>query len=217
MESVGVQARYRIVPNVVDTVIFHARPGFRPIRDPSTVKRILFVGILDPTHNKGVPFLLEALVKLSGRRRDWHLDIVGDGPARETYAGRVDALGLSGRITFHGLLTKPCVAERMRQAAFLVLPSLCETFSVVSAEAIGSGIPVLATRCGGPEEFVTPDVGSLVPAGDSEALCAGLAAMLDGLERYNPQALAAYASRRFSPEAVGRELDQVYRECLRER
>ena len=217
IQSLGLRRQFRVVPNVVDTALFRVTEGLRPSQAPSAAKRILFVGGLDPKHRKGIPFLLEALAKLSGRRRDWHLDIVGNGPARDAYVRRAGELGLSENITFHGQLPKPEVAEKMRQAAFLVLPSSWETFSVVCAEALCSGIPVLSTRCGGPEEFVTPEYGSLVPVGDPEALCTGLNEMLDGLERFDPRVLSAYALRRFGPDVVGKQLYDIYQDCLSDR
>ena len=106
------------------------------------------------------------------------------------------------------------VAEFMRLADFLVLPSLFETFSVVTAEALTSGIPVLATRCGGPEEFVTKDVGLLVPPGNTEALFNGLDYMLNNLERFNTEQISHYATEHFSPERVGEQLHRVYLECI---
>jgi glycosyltransferase involved in cell wall biosynthesis len=214
IQSLGLRRPFRVVPNVVDTELFRLAEGPRATRPSPATKRILFVGLLDSKHKKGVPFLLDALAKLAGRRRDWHLDIVGDGPARDEYARRAADLRLSDRITFHGQLPKRAVAERVRQAAFLVLPSLWETFSVVCAEALCAGVPVLSTRCGGPEEFVTPEFGMLVPAGDSEALYAGLIEMLDGLDRFDPKVLSSYALRRFAPDVVGRQLYDVYRDCV---
>jgi glycosyltransferase involved in cell wall biosynthesis len=170
--------------------------------------------MLDAKHKKGVPFLLDALASVAARRRDWYLDIVGDGPAREGYERRAVDLGISQNVTFHGELRKRAIADKLRQAAFLVLPSLWETFSVVCAEALCAGVPVLSTRCGGPEEFVTPECGALVRAGDSEALFGGLMEMLDNHQRFDPRALSEYGFGLFAPEVVGRQLDAVYRECL---
>jgi glycosyltransferase involved in cell wall biosynthesis len=214
IESLGLRREFRVVPNVVDTSLFRVPEGPRPASPAAAVKRILFIGLLDSKHKKGVPFLLEALAKLAPLRRDWHLDIVGDGPARESYVRRAAELEISQNITFHGELPKPAVAEKIHQAAFLVLPSLWETFSVVCAEALCAGVPVLSTRCGGPEEFVTPEFGTLVPAGDSEALYGGLMEMLDRFQRFDPRTLSEYGFRRFAPDVVGRQLDGVYRDCL---
>jgi glycosyltransferase involved in cell wall biosynthesis len=214
IESLGLRRDFRVVPNVVDTSLFRVADGPRLPRPASGVKRILFIGLLDATHKKGIPFLLDALAKVAGRRRDWHLDVVGDGPAREGYARRAAELGLSRNITFHGELPKRAIADRLRQSAFLVLPSLWETFSVVCAEALCAGLPVLSTRCGGPEEFVTPEFGTLVPAGDAQALFGGLMEMLDRFQHFDPRALSEYGFRRFAPDVVGRQLHGVYRDCL---
>jgi glycosyltransferase involved in cell wall biosynthesis len=218
LEAAGAQKRLCVVPNVIDSELFHPDPESRErSRGPQSVARILFVAALKGKRLKGVPYLLEALSGLAPRRTGWHLDLVGDGPERELFERRARELELSDRITFHGLKSRPEVAEFMRRASFLVVASVRETFSMVAAEALASGLPVLSTRCGGPEDFVTPEVGLLVPAEDPEALRAGLEDMLDRFESFQPERLAAYAAARFNRDRIGEELDAIYRECLRDR
>jgi glycosyltransferase involved in cell wall biosynthesis len=120
-------------------------------------------------------------------------------------------LKLGDKVTFHGLKTKREIAGFMRQTDLFALPSVCETFSVPAIEALATGIPVLATRCGGPEEFVTKDVGVLAPPGDAEALCKGLDDMLDNSYIYSSERISQYAVERFSAEVVGAKLHEVYR------
>jgi glycosyltransferase involved in cell wall biosynthesis len=179
----GIQARFLVVPNVVDTQLFYPNPDPRPERD---LKRLLVVGSLESSHNKGLQVLFNALSKLRMQRGDWHLDVVGHGPAGKEYERMVKALGLTEKVTFCGFKTKQEVAEYMRQADLFVLPSLFETFSVAAAEALLTGTPVLATRCGGPEEFLTDDVALTVPSGDAKALRDGLDYMLHHLEVFSP-------------------------------
>lgn len=119
-------------------------------------------------------------------------------------------LKLCDKVAFHGLKSKPEVAEFMRRAHLFVLSSLCETFSAPAIEALASGIPVLATRCGGPEEFITKEVGCLVPPADGNSLCQGLDYMLNNLQLYSSKRISQYAIERFSPEVVGAELHAVY-------
>ena len=159
---------------------------------------------------KGLAYLLEALSRLSQKRVDWHLDIIGNGSARSEYERLAMHLKLCDEVSFHGLKTKQEVAEYMRQADLFVLSSLCETFSAPAVEALASGTPVLATRCGGPEEFVTKDVGLLVSPGDPKTLCEGLDYMLDNLHLYSRRRISEYAIERFSAEHVGAQLHRVY-------
>ena len=205
IERYGIRSRFQVVPNVVDTTLFSPCAQRRTDADP---KRLLLVGQLVPV--KGVPYLLHALSDLRKKRDDWHLDIVGDGDRRMEYEQLAGDLKLCDKVTFHGLKPKPEVAEFMRRADLFVLPSIFETFSAPAAEALATGTPVLATRCGGPEEFVVNDVGVLVTPGDADALCGGLDYMLDHLHRYSRREISQYARERFSLEVVGAKLHAVY-------
>jgi len=206
IEHYGIHAHFQVIPNVVDTTLFSPPSHLRKDLNP---KRILFVGQLVPI--KGVPYLLQALSHLHQKRDDWHLDIVGDGDARMEYEDLAVDLKLYDKVVFHGLKTKQEVAEFMRRADLFVLSSLFETFSAAAAEALATGTPILATRCGGPEEFVIKDVGLLVAPGDADALCKGLDYMLDNLHLYSCKQISQYAIERFSPELVGAKLHAVYK------
>ena len=214
IERYGIRAHFRVVPNAVDTALFFP-PANRPHDHNS--KRMLFVGLLDSDHKKGVTFLLQALAQLRQQRDDWRLDLVGDGPARGEYERLAVDLRLSDKVTFHGLKSHQEVAGFMRQMDFFVLPSLVETFSVVTAEALATGMPVVATRSGGPEEFVTEEVGMLVAPGDVEALAVALHEMLDRFQDYRSETICNYARERYSHEVVGRMLHDVYLEVTNKR
>lgn len=213
IESYGIEARFQVVPNVVDTQVFYPCSRVRPM---DSHKRLLLVGRLETTHTKGVPYLLEALAQLRQQRDNWHLDIVGDGPARDTYVQQAAALQLTGLITFHGEQPKQVVAEHMRQADIFVLPSLWENLPCVMIEAMASGLPVIASDVGGISEVVTPEVGVLVPSKDTNRLAAALTDMIQFPGQFDRQVIARQA-RRFSPVVVGQELDLVYRRVLRAR
>jgi glycosyltransferase involved in cell wall biosynthesis len=209
IQDYGINVHFCVIPNAVNTTLFYYNPHLKEV---SHRKRILFVGLLVPV--KGLPFLFNALAQLKLKREDWHLDIIGDGPERKIYEKIVKDLGLSKQITFHGLKSKAEVASFMQKTDLFVLPSLFETFSVVTAEALVTGIPVLVTNCGGPEEFVTEDVGLVIPSGNSEALYVALDYMLNNLEQYDSNYISNYATNKFSPENVGKQLQNIYLECL---
>ncbi len=207
-ESYGIHARFQVVPNVVDTSLFS--PNSNPTDEVQEGrKHILVVALLSPV--KGVPHLLEALALLNEKRHDFVLDIVGGGPNRNEYEEQVRNLGLQGIVRFHGLKTKPEVAGFMQQCDFFVLPSLFETFGVVLIEALACGNPVIATNIGGPNEIVTEDVGMLVPPGNSGALAETIDYMLDHYRDYSASEVTKYALERFSYEAVGKQLSNIYR------
>lgn len=207
MTALGLRGRFRIIPNAVDLTLFHPAPR----RDERGLKRILFVGRLLPV--KGVPILLQAAAMVRAPRSAWQLDIVGDGPGREEYEHLAATLRLGETAVFHGRLPRPRIAEMMREAECLVLPSQWENFPVVVLEAMASGLPVVATRVGGIPELVDDQVGYLVSPGDAAALGRALDDLLAVSDRYDRAAIRERAQP-YSPEAIGRALHDVYVECL---
>lgn len=202
--------KFKVIPNVVVPKLFYP---INKKEKEENIKKILFVGLLK--ENKGVHYLLQALAKLKSQRQDWHLDIIGDGPTRKECEKLAIDLKIFKKITFHGLKNKADVASFMRKADLFVFSSFFETFSVVTAEALASGITVLITSCGGPEEFIKEDLGLVVPTKDSESLCKGLNYMLNNLEKYDKYYISNYAYNLFNPEKVGKELKKIYSECIK--
>jgi len=209
IQTYNLRPRFEVIANVADAVLFH--PAERGDRSGETI-RLLTVGQLNP--NKGICYLLRAISMLACRRKDFRLDIIGDGPSRTAYQQLAGDLNLDHLVTFHGSKDIEEVAKFMREADLFVLPSLVETFSVPVAEALSSGVPVLSTRCGGPEEFIVEDTGMLVAPSDANALFRGLDWMLENLDRYSPGLIAAYARERFSRQSVGYRLHQLYQSLV---
>jgi glycosyltransferase involved in cell wall biosynthesis len=107
-----------------------------------------------------------------------------------------------------GSLGRPEVRRQMWEANALVMPSDFETFGVVLIEAMSTGLPVIATRCGGPEEIVNGEAGSLVDCSDGKGL---LQTMSDFLTRtFEPVQIRNDATRRFGYSAVADRLCSVY-------
>lgn len=214
IESYGIRNEFRVVPCVVGDSVF-VPPLPTDEGDTNRQFKLLFVGNLVPV--KGLPCLLKALSQVKEKRQDFVLDIVGGGPNRAEYEELASRLGLERMVRFHGPKPKQEVARLMRECAFLVQPSLQETFGVVYIEAMACGKPVIATNAGGPREFVSEDVGILVPPEDTGALRDAIEYMLDNHQRYSSEKIARHARERFSYEAVGRMLDEVYRAVAKAR
>ena len=170
MDAVGGRVTTRVVHNVVDEATF--RPSEADGSwDPD---QILFVGVI--RHAKGLDILVRAFATLAPRLPALRLLVVGGAFYRGYQRDEAEVhklvgeLGLASHIRFAGQSSPAEVAAAMRRSALLVVPSRRETFSAVTAEAIASGTPVVATRCGGPEDIITPENGRLVPPEDPEAM-----------------------------------------------
>lgn len=209
IESYGIQARFQIIPNTVDTSVFYSSSH---LRNRSHPKRILFVGLLVPV--KGIPYLLKALAQLRRQRDDWHLEIVGDGPKRAEYTNLAATLGIGDKVTFSGFKPKLEVAELMRHADFFVLPSLWENSPCVLLEAIASGLPIVSTAVGGIPEMIDRETGILVPPSDENQLCNAIATMMELLDGFDRSGIMKKIDP-YRPEIVGGMIHSVYESCIR--
>src|SRR5262249_3961194 len=99
----------------------------------------------------------------------------------------------------------------------LVLPSQSETFGVVLIEALASGKPVVATRCGGPEGIVMDStLGALCAPNDAQALADMLLETIARLPTFEPARIRQLAARRFDYRRVTEHLANEYSEIAGE-
>jgi glycosyltransferase involved in cell wall biosynthesis len=203
-----------IIPNGVDEEEF-AAPEL-PLVDRD--EQVLFVGFVN--FNKGVDTLIAAMERVVASRPQARLVIVGGSFYRKTRLEeeqlRAIAVGskVSTSVTFVGRQGPAEVARLMRESSVFVLPSRAETFGAVLVEALASGTPVVATRSGGPEDFVNDAVGRLVPIGDAEALGAAIVQVLEQRTRYDSDALRRYALDNFRWSAIAARYVALYERIL---
>jgi L-malate glycosyltransferase len=133
------------------------------------------------------------------------LIIGGDGPDRPVLEQLARSLDIAGQVIFLGQLDYAGVRDVMRASDVFVLPSDFETFGVVIIEAMATGMPVIATASGGPEEIICQATGLVVPVGDQEQM--GAAMMQAYVDRYIWRAagpsIRSRALARYSDEVVG--------------
>jgi colanic acid/amylovoran biosynthesis glycosyltransferase len=146
--------------------------------DPTGTLRLITVARL--VEVKGIEFAIRAIASLPpdhrGRTR---YDIVGDGPLRERLSALIDELALRDHITLRGALPHDDVARALDSAHIAILPSIItpsgqrEGLGLSLAEAMATGLPVIATNTGGIPELVEDNVsGYLVAPQDPSALAA---------------------------------------------
>jgi glycosyltransferase involved in cell wall biosynthesis len=185
-------ARFGVPPDRLTVAVpgTDRAPFARGSGGPET--RLLAVGTLIP--RKGHLDLVEALARISAL--PWRLDLVGDAtadPAHATLlAGRIEALGLTSRITLIGPLDRPSLERFYDAADLFVLASHYEGYGMAYAEAMAHGLAVVGTT-GGAIPGTVGAAGDLVPPGDVAALAAVLARLISDPEH---RAGRAAASRR---------------------
>lgn len=153
------------------------------------------------TPEKGVDHLLRALAQLPAQVT---LMVAGEGASRAELEHLTGTLGLRGRVTFTGWLSRDAMGEALRAAAVVIVPSLWpEPFGIVGIEAMAHERPVVAYDVGGIREWLIPDqTGCVVECGN----IAGMARAVQGLVDDPPRSRALgkngrpVAEARFTPE-----------------
>ncbi|MEM1250706.1 MAG: glycosyltransferase family 4 protein [Acidobacteriota bacterium] len=166
---------------------------FAPRREPveRTSFGVVCVGRLVPA--KGQHILVQALAELAGKGVDVRLDLIGDGPDRESLEGLCEQLACRDRVTFHGSVNQDRLRDHLARADVFCIPSFAEGIPVVLMEAMSMEIPCVTTRITGIPELITDgENGLLVPASDVGRLAAALKSLADDAER---RALLSRAGR----------------------
>jgi glycosyltransferase involved in cell wall biosynthesis len=173
--------KVKVVHCGVDTEVFRARSHETPYEKGENPFMILCVGTLHEV--KGQPYLIEACRHLQERGYNFECHFVGEGPDRKSLDELVKQAGLAGKVRFHGRLTRDEIARLLVDADVLTVPSVPtsdgrrEGIPVVLMEAMGSGVPVIASQLSGIPELVNHQLtGLLTPPRDARSLA-------DALER----------------------------------
>ena len=183
-----------LIPNPADVQSFSLRT--ENIEGPFT-----FIAIALLRHEKRLDILIKAFAKLIEKMPDVVLTIVGDGPEKDNLKLLSQKLNINKRVNFTGYQRKPAVAEMLRHHHVLVLSSEVETFGVALVEAMTAGLPVIATRCGGPESIVYPETGILVKRNDSFKLAKAMQQMIDRYSTYDPNKIRQIALEQYGDKA----------------
>lgn len=164
------------------------------------------------TNTKGHAYLLTAFSEIRERIRSARLLLIGDGPLRSSLEQRADELGISAYVSFLGYRND--VLELLRGIDVFVFPSLAEGLPLALLEAMGSRLPVIASRVGGiPEILGESNCGILIPPKDVNALSAGMSTI--GLLNEEARREMGNAARKrvedmFTVEQMSKALEAVY-------
>jgi glycosyltransferase involved in cell wall biosynthesis len=200
-----------VVPNPVDIDAFAL--GDPAARDPD---ELLFVGRLRAS--KGIAELLEAVALARRTRPNLRLRLIGD--ATDTDAGTWErtaaALGIRDAVAFEAPRGRAAIVAAMQRAAAFVHPSRLETFGIVAAEALATGLPVVATPSGGVDEILGRDgrLGEVAAGFAPVDIAAAIELLLERRTSFDPADLRAVVAERYAPSTVAARTIELYERSL---
>lgn len=214
LRAKGYRGPVSVIPQFgIDPDTFTPHPTIEPINHPSNHPfRIGYAGRLVP--EKGVDVLLRAVARLEN---NWELGIVGSGPEKAHLQSRVRELEIEEHVRFDAPRPSVGMPGWYAQVDVVVQPSLTRTnwkeqFNRVLIEAMGCGVPVIASDCGEMPNVIG-DAGLIFREGDVDALRAHLAALQGDLTRRAELGKRGRARvlAHFTQAQIAAETYQVYR------
>jgi glycosyltransferase involved in cell wall biosynthesis len=206
ISTIAPNADIRVIGNLVRESVFAKR---MVLKAPTNALRLISIGSLVDT--KRTHFVIQTIARLPLRLKARIIyDIVGDGPERARLVALAESCGV--HTVFHGNLPHDETMNLLSSRDLLVHPSAFETFGIVLAEALALGVPVLATRCGGPEDLVGEEDGMLVKVDDADDLLAGMRSILDDVDLWKSRSheMAQRAFQRFHENHISTAVMEVY-------
>lgn len=218
LKAFGSTARTVAIPNAIDLEVFS--PRSEDYRKPAWCppgRLVLIVGHLSEV--KGYPTFVDAAARVAAAGEQCTFAALGSETASPGYAQHLSQYvaerGLSDRVRFLGWRND--VADVLRAADIVVLPSLAEGLPLAVLEAMGCGRPVIASSVGGIVDAIDDGVtGLLVPPADAEALALSLLRLLrdgDLADRIGRRA-REHAVERFGLSRFAASIRSVYDEFL---
>lgn len=151
-------ARVRVIPNAADTQVFHPiqETERRAWRDQNGIRTdgvmLIFSG--GEWSRKGLEDAIRAMAEFS--LLGVQLFVAGDDPDRARYHHLTAELGLSNSVIFGGF--RRDIPTALAAADVFLFPSWYEAFSLATIEAAACGLPIVATKINGTEDFIQPGV-----------------------------------------------------------
>ncbi|MCX6327267.1 MAG: glycosyltransferase family 4 protein, partial [Bacteroidia bacterium] len=190
-----------VIPNIINTELFTYRP-----KPPEGNGRLCLMCVASWRPPKRLDLIVDALCCYALETdRQIDLRIVGNGIQAETLKKKKTPGNL--HIGWLGYLEKPAIAALLQTTQVFVHASNIETFSIVTAEALSTGTPVLASNVGALPELINGHNGILVENSPGSWL-KGIREIVT--KQFDYEAIALQHLNKYSPGKVGNSILSVY-------
>jgi glycosyltransferase involved in cell wall biosynthesis len=203
------EKKIKVIPNGYD----HKTFNFKPKKKVNDQLVILFVGNIIKA--KGIFDLLDAIKII--RKLDQNIYqkiswvIVGKGADMEEFKKRLNTFNIINDIKVVGQVPHEKISKYMKNADFVILPSWSEGLPATLVEAMGCGLPIIATKVGGIPEIINKDIGILVDPKNPEELAKGIINAIS--KDWNRKLISEY-TKRYTWEKNAEKTIKMYKEAL---
>lgn len=197
-----------ILPNLVDTEIFK--------KNRIKIKDLNLVTLVALREGKNIDDVIAALKIIIDKNKKIKakLTIIGDGFLEDYYKKRCTEMDMDRYVNFVGRKTKEEAAEILNEHNIMVIASDFETFGIPGLEALASGMPVVSTKCLGPEEYIDESCGKLVNVKDIEGMADAILEVYKNIDNYNVDYLRSIAYKYSSKNVINQAI-KIYKDLIK--
>lgn len=177
------------MPNSVDT------SAYLNVKNKKKNKTIDLIQVCALRRGKRTDLIMDAMKILINEGNKVHLTVVGDGFEANLFKEMCKEKHMEKYVDFVGQKTKSEIAEYFSKVDIAMIASDYETFAIPGVEALSAGIPVVSTKCGGPEEYLDNKCGKMCEINDPEDMAKKIKNVYDNLENYDRKYLKKVASK----------------------
>ena len=194
--------RYTVVPNVVNTSIFHFQHKADGVKQQ-------FIHISNMTAQKNLADIIRAVGLVKDQYPGVTMKIFG--PKHSVVQQQVLDAGLAQQIEFMGEQSQPVLADAILLSCALVLYSSFETFGCVVIEANACGVPVIVSDIAVMHELVQPNLNGMLVKGEApQQLAEAMIQMIKRRNDYQGEQIASTAASKYGYATVGKQFLEIY-------
>lgn len=197
-----------VIPNIVDFSEFSYTR-----KEIVNSHKINIVSVGNLIKSKNFNLLIKAFAD-AFKDQPVTLIIIGDGPEKKALINLAQQKQISNQVKFLGKIKRDSIAAHMEISDFFVLASDSETFGLSYIEAMAKGLPVIATKCGGPEDFVNRSNGILIKCNNLKALTTALINMKNNISKYNSKEISENIYKHYSANIISEKIIKEYEDLL---
>lgn len=194
-----------VIPNLINENFFTLDSS------PKTTDKFIYFSLGEIRPEKGFEDLIKAIAIVLKKDNEILFRLGGQGKFLKKYQEQTENLKISQNLVWLGQLSRKKVLEEMQKCDAFVLPSHHESFGMVFLEALACGKPVIATRCGGPEDFVERENGLLVGVGQPGLLAAAIVKLKSQIKQYQQVKIRQNILKKYSSKEIIKKLLALYK------
>lgn len=204
--SFGIKSdKITVIPNIIPQHFINKEKSIRG----SQIIKLISIGNL--VWLKGFDYLIKAVSILINQGIKIELTIVGNGELKQPLIQLAKEEKIESKVNFIGSVLNSDLPDLYNKHDIFVSSSLIESFGVVVFEALAVGLPVVVTKSGGPEQFITSELGEIVEKSNEILLAEGIIKVISKLGDYDISYLKNFVTSHFSERAVSEKIVDVYK------